>query len=168
MSYNFLTPLIAVFVCVASPALAVCAGNQEAVFACSVGSKAVELCLTPDESRVTYRFGTAGAPEIELTRDFDEIAMLPWSGIGRSIWDRVTVHNREFSYTLSWSYDKVDQEMSGALEVARAGRVLATLACDVSGEAGTVFELDTLNFAMQDAGFCRADTAKPLRAGPCE
>ncbi|PZX12542.1 hypothetical protein [Celeribacter halophilus] len=168
MSYLSHILVAAVLSVAASPVWAICAGNQETVFACSLGAKHVELCLTPAEGRVTYRFGPERAPEIELTRDFDEITMQPWSGIGRSIWDRVTIPNGDYSYSLSWSYDKIDQEVSGGIEVARGETVLASLACEDAGEGGAIMELETLSFAMQDAGFCRSATYEALREGPCE
>ena len=168
MSYPSHILVAAVLSVAASPVWAICAGNQETVFACSLGAKQVELCLTPAEGRVTYRFGPERAPEIELTRDFDEITMQPWNGIGRAIWDRVTIPNGDYSYSLSWSYDKIDQEVSGGIEVARGETVLASLACEDAGEGGAIMELETLSFAMQDAGFCRSATYEALREGPCE
>ncbi|WP_417243044.1 hypothetical protein [Celeribacter sp.] len=168
MSYPSHVPLAVVLAFAACPVWAICAGNQEPVFACSLGGKQVELCLTPAENRVTYRFGPDRAPEIELTRDFDQITVQPWNGIGRTIWDRVSLPNGGFSYTLYWAYDKIDQVVSGGIEVARGESIVASLICEDAGEGGALFELDTLNFAMQDAGYCRFDTADALRMGPCE
>lgn len=161
-------PLFTAALCVLStPALAVCAGNQVEVFGCDVETKAVELCLTPDDESITYRFGPAGAPELELSRDFDEVTMQPWSGIGRYLWDNVTLHNGVFSYRLSWSYDKIDQAVRGDVSVLRGDTELATLMCDTAGERSAYFDFDTLVFAMEAAGYCRSDTSEPLRAGPC-
>ena len=169
MSYPSHILVAAVLSVAASPVWAVCAGNQETVFACSLGAKQVELCLTPTEDRVTYRFGPAQAPEIELKRDFDEISMQPWHGIGRTIWDRVTIPNGDYSYSLSWFLDKIDQEISGGIEVARGETVLASMTCVDAGESGAIMgRLETLSVAMQDAGFCRSETYEALREGPCE
>lgn len=148
----------------AAPAFAICAGNQTAIYRCDVGSKSVELCLTPNERRVTYRFGPVDAPEIELTRDFDEITMQPWSGVGRGIWDQVAIPNGDFSYDLYWSADKIDRTVYGGVEVRRNANTVASLSCD----AGGYFDFDTLLFAMQDAGYCRSDPIQPLSEGPCE
>lgn len=151
-------------IALASPAAAVCAGNQVPVFACDIGAKQVELCLTTDEARVTYRFGPSAAPELELTRDFDRLTMTPWNGIGRTIWDRVSIPNGAFAYDLYWAYDKVDEVTTGGIEVRRGQTVLAALDC----EAGGFYDLVTLSTAMQEAGFCRRDPADDLSQGACE
>lgn len=148
----------------AAPALAVCAGNQIELFACSFGSKQIELCMTTDDQSVTYRFGPSAAPELELTRGFDAITMQPWNGIGRTIWDRITLPSGQFSYALYAAYDKIDQTQSSGLEVLRGEQELASLTC--TGDSFS--DLDTLRFAMEEAGYCRKDTADVLSAGTCE
>lgn len=160
--------VVAVLAGHAAPALAICAGNQETLFSCSVGEKQIELCLTAVDQSVTYRFGPDHAPEIELTRDFGEISMRPWNGIGRNIWDSVTVPNGNFAYEIYWSFDKIDQQAQAGLNVLRGAHDIATLACLDAEDGSAILDLGTLSFAMQDAGFCRIDTSDPLRMGPCE
>lgn len=164
-----IAPLAAAMLACLSPmaAHAICAGNQETVFACDFGSKQVELCLTVEDQSVTYRFGPSDFPEMELTRDFDEIVMRPWNGVGRAIWDEVSVWNGDVGYALYWHYDKIDYTIGGGLTVYRQEQVLADLACDAPEEGGALFEFETLSFAMEEAGFCRSDTSEPLRQGPC-
>lgn len=152
----------------AAPAFATCAGNQIEVFSCSFGAKQAELCMTTDEQKLTYRFGPKGAPELELTRGFDEITMQPWSGFGRSIWENVTVPSGSFSYVLFSSYDKFDQTHSGGLEVLRGDQTLASLDCLGNGPQDGFFDLQTLEVTMLDAGYCRQDTSDALRKGVCE
>jgi hypothetical protein len=151
----------------AAPALAICAGNQIEVFSCSFGTKHVELCVTADEQNVTYRFGPKGAPELELTRGFDDIIVQPWNGIGRWIWEQVTLAKGQFSYALASSYDKFGQTVTGGLEVLRGDQVLASLDCAEGGNEGA-FELETLSMIMSEAGYCRNDTNDSLSMGPCE
>jgi hypothetical protein len=153
--------------CIAAPAFAICAGNQETVFSCTVQSKTIELCLTPLEQSVTYRFGPASAPEIELTRGFGEINMRPWNGIGRHIWNSVQLPNEGFSYELYWAFDKIEREAAAGLNVLRGEQELATVECS-NIEETAVMELETLQFAMEDAGFCRVDTSDALAVGACE
>lgn len=148
----------------ATPALAVCAGNQIELFSCSFGSKQVELCMTTDDQSVTYRFGPNAAPELELTRGFDEITMQPWNGIGRTIWDSVTLHSGQFSYALYAAYDKMDRTESSGLEVLRGEQGLATLDCKTDRFA----DLDTLRLTMEQAGYCRKNTADALTANTCD
>ncbi|MFT6651304.1 MAG: hypothetical protein ACJAX2_001153 [Celeribacter sp.] len=150
-----------------APAFAMCAGNQVEVFSCSFGTKQVELCLTPDEQNLTYRFGPKGAPELELTRGYGDITLQPWNGIGRSIWEQVTIPKGQFSYVLYASFDKFDQTQTGGLDVMRGDQRLATLTCTNAGTQNGLFELDTLRFAMTDAGYCRRDTNEALQMGPC-
>ena len=150
------------------PAMALCAGNQVEVFSCSFGAKQVELCLTPDEQNLTYRFGPKAAPELELTRGFDRVIQQPWNGIGRAIWDQIALPKGQFSYVLYTSFDKIDQTQSGGLTVMRGDQRLATLSCAMDDPQAGVFELDTVSFAMMDAGYCRDNTSDPLRMGPCE
>ncbi|WP_123792163.1 hypothetical protein [Pacificibacter maritimus] len=151
----------------ALPAFATCAGNQSTVFSCEIGVKTVELCLTPDESKLTYRFGASTAPELELTRAFGDITMRPWNGIGRAIWEEVTIHKGQFSYAVFQSFDKTDQVMSAGLSVHRGEQVLASLSCDGEPKAQGVFELDTVTQTMMDQGFCRDGTSDPLGQGAC-
>jgi hypothetical protein len=148
----------------AAPALAVCAGNQIELFSCSFGSKQVELCMTTDDQSVTYRFGLKAAPELELTRSFDAITMQPWNGVGRYVWDSVTLPSGQFSYMLHAAYDKFEKVQSGGLEVLRGEQVLASLDCTHD----MFSDLDTLRLTMEQAGYCRTDSIDVLTAGTCE
>jgi hypothetical protein len=168
MTVTEFAAVCAVMIGSVTPAFAICAGNQIDVFSCSFGAKQVELCMTPDDQSVTYRFGPKAAPELEIARSFDEITMQPWNGIGRSIWETVSVPNGQFSYAFYTSFDKFDQTLTAELEVKRKEQTLARLTCNDTDVGAGLFELDTLTMTMLEVGYCRTDTSDVLRAGPCE
>lgn len=120
--------------CAASAASAACSGPGTALFTCTFkgGKKQVNVCLQGNV--VLYSFGATGrAPELLLGRDVTQVGFTPWSGVGRSIWEELTLSSGDFAYALSYSIDRApDGDLpSGQLMVGRGGRTLANLNCDV-------------------------------------
>lgn len=114
-------------------ASAACFGPGTPMFTCSFngGQKQVNVCLQANV--VLYSFGpTGGAPELLMGRDVIGVEMSPWNGVGRSIWEEITLYSGVFSYNLSYALDRnPDGDVpSGRLVVGRGDSEVAELICD--------------------------------------
>ena len=119
----------------ASPAM-----SCERWLACTfeAGRKSVELCIEGDTAR--YRFGPAdGAPELALDVPVTEAELVPWPGIGSTVWEEVTLRNGDYAYTLWAAIERnlpesedgeITTRESGGIIVARGEGKLAELSCD--------------------------------------
>ncbi|WP_417712861.1 hypothetical protein [Pseudophaeobacter arcticus] len=136
------------FVVSVLPAVA-CPVGSETLVSCSLknGSRMLTTCLQGDQ--VSYAFGRSGAaPDLTLQRNVRDVHMVPWPGIGRSIWEEFTFENEGTYYTVYYSLEKdpdVEQPWSGGVIVEQGGRELAHLHCDSgsvnsSGYALPLFE----------------------------
>lgn len=121
-------------------AVAQCASPQDTFLSCtfSNGRKAVDVCVEGD--KLTYRFGRVGSsPDLALSVSVIDAAYLPWPGIGRAIWERVTFQNQNTSYVVTGVIDRTYPEdesdeaqvdVRGMIEVVEGGETLAELECD--------------------------------------
>ena len=126
--------LVSLAVCLAlSPlaATAQAACNGAPLFHCQAGSKSIDLCLVGDVA--VYRFGPSGrAAELVLERHVTDVALQPWNGVGRYLWEEVTLFNSGYSYALSYSVDRLAQgepQVTGGVIVAQGNRTLAEVQC---------------------------------------
>ena len=117
-----------------------CFGAGQPLFHCQVGARAVDVCLQGEV--LTYRFGPSrGAAEMLLARRAEDVGMTPWNGIGRYLWEEISVTNGAYAYTVHYSVDRLaqgDPQVTGGLLVTQSGRTLAELSCD----AGSVRQYD--------------------------
>ncbi|GHC48188.1 hypothetical protein [Neogemmobacter tilapiae] len=130
-------------------ALADCA--EGTFLSCTIKGKALDVCVAGD--RVTYAFGPAGVPELELSEPLSALTHSPWSGVGRSIWEGLGFRNEGYTYEAYLSFDRLNQAagMEGGVTVLKGEKIVTQLACD----AGTVEgHFDTLTEAMAGQGYC--------------
>ncbi|CUH85757.1 hypothetical protein [Thalassovita mediterranea] len=96
------------------------------------GAKVLQTCLLGDH--VTYAFGKAGeTPDLHLARPVTDVAMTPWPGIGRYIWEDFTFTNGATSYRVFYGFDKMAEgaaQLTGGVAVEQGDKVLAELYCD--------------------------------------
>jgi hypothetical protein len=100
--------------------------------------KAVEVCTTDDVAR--YRFGRPGqTPELSL-RFGEGAEAVPWSGIGRTIWEAVRLTSNDVIYEVYGGFDKFEAveddpnddiypQFGGIYIEDRQGNELAHLQC---------------------------------------
>lgn len=116
-----------------------CFGAGTELFHCTVeaGRKTADVCLQGDVA--VYRFGpTGGEADLLLARGVDDVDMTPWPGVGRTIWEDMTFHNGDHSYTISRAMDRMiakddpDQstDMRGTVVVKKRNETLSELECD--------------------------------------
>nr|WP_321508604.1 hypothetical protein [uncultured Celeribacter sp.] len=148
----------------ATPALADCADNMHRVLSCDLGDKTLDLCLDPYSVNLLYRFGPPGAPELELIRPLSSATYVPWPGIGRAIWEQVTLTNYEASYEVFWMFDKIDRLEKGGVIVTSGEELLAELHCTSSPEQ----DFETLYQAYQVEGYCRGMSGQGMSLEACE
>lgn len=151
-------PAALAVILMASPAFAICGGNAEEVFTCTVsgGKKQVTICSGDGIAR--YLFGKAGRdPELELSAQVAELHYMPWNGIGRSIYEEVAFDNGAHTYTVYAALDRTILEgdpqdpISGGVVVTKGDQTLAELTCD----AGSVrHSLDGFYAQKQNLGQC--------------
>ena len=128
-----------------------CFGAGVPLFHCQAGGKTLDLCLQGEV--MLYRFGPRGqAAELLLARHVIGVGMVPWNGIGRYLWEEVTVYNGTFDYTVHYSIDRLAQGapvVTGGVTVTEGDRTLADLSCD----AGSVSISDLYPvFEAKEAG----------------
>lgn len=84
--------------------------------------------------QVSYAFGRSeAAPDLSLQRHVREVNMVPWPGIGGSIWEEFTFENKGTSYTVYYSQERdpgAKEPLSGGVVVEQGGKELAHLRCD--------------------------------------
>jgi hypothetical protein len=142
------------FVVSAMPAMA-CPAGSEVLVSCSLkdGSKELTTCLQGEQ--VSYAFGRSGAkPDLELQRNVRDVNMVPWPGIGRSIWETFTLENAGTFYTVYYNQEKdpdAVQSLSGGVIVEQGGRELAHLHCDSGSVKSSGYGLPLFE-AKQRAG----------------
>lgn len=84
-----------------------CAPDQELFLGCTFpNGKSVEVCT--DGNLVDYTFGRPGQrPELAISLAFQEGAeMVPWNGVGRSIWEAIRLTNNDVVYEVYGGFDR--------------------------------------------------------------
>ncbi|WP_293451842.1 hypothetical protein [Planktotalea sp.] len=116
----------------------------------------MNVCL--QDNVVLYSFGSIGrAPELLLGRDVTRVSLTPWNGVGRSIWEEISVSSGDFNYNLSYAIDRAPDGVrpTGQLIVARGDSELANLQCDTGSV--DIHDFYPLSEAKEASGqrFCR-------------
>lgn len=138
----------------AAPAQADC-GADKVGFACDIGAKKLEICITTQSLR--YQFGTDGAPELTIDQRFDQTGYRPWAGVGRTIYDEVLFHADNHDYLVWQSIDKiVDEgqpvpEWQGGLYVEKDGTSVLSEDC---APGSLTAGMDLIADELDTAGFC--------------
>lgn len=144
------------------PAFAQCPGAE--VLSCPIGKKQLELCLTGES--VTYSFGPAGKPEMQITTAITDTAYQPWSGVGRAMWDAVSFTNKGTTYEVWTSIDRLDPQAvwEGGVNVLKNGNPITSLEC----AKGTVrSDLTEIFAAKESAGQCWNFDSFAWQQAPC-
>ncbi len=151
-----------------TPSLASAACPEITLVSCGLANSAkrVELCLTGDSLR--YRFGTAQNTELELIRDVAEASYTPWPGIGRTMWEELSLENAGTTYQFSSYAEKLMEEgtedqlaLGTDLLVLRGEKVLAKLTCDPA----QVSDLYPVGKALHARGYCLGEDGWRKGAG---
>ncbi|CUH62583.1 hypothetical protein TL5118_00083 [Thalassovita autumnalis] len=134
---NNLSVQVAAFaaLCLCSTPAHACPDGATSLVSCPLkgGTKVLQTCLLGDHA--TYAFGKVGqTPDLHLARPVTDIAMTPWPGIGRYIWEDFTFSNGATSYRVFYGIDKMAEgagKLTGGVAVEQGGKVLAELYCDL-------------------------------------
>jgi hypothetical protein len=116
----------------AGPVRADCPGAALVDCPIAGSAKHLSLCLTDDA--LTYEFGPPGRPELRLMRDLAGVSYTPWPGIGRTIWEDISLENQGITYAVhSWRDKMMAPDQPGAqgtgLIVLRGDTPLAEMDC---------------------------------------
>lgn len=134
------------------------------------------VTLTAADQGITYRFGRPGhAPELQLYRLYSEVFVTPWPGIGRTIWEEISLGNDGYTYRIWGALDKMkavedaSSALSAGLIVARGepgqdGEELAQLDCQPGSISYDVFAFSD---TYEAAGYCW-DSAGQIWKERCE
>ncbi|WP_371227508.1 hypothetical protein [Roseovarius sp. 2305UL8-3] len=119
----------------AGPALGQgCFGAGEPLFHCTFknGTRAVDICLQGDVG--IYRYGPSeAASELLLADRVEVMFMLPWNGVGSSIYEELGFTNGDVDYTVHYAVSRIaadEPEVTGGITVTKADQKLAELTCD--------------------------------------
>ncbi|WP_294622828.1 hypothetical protein [uncultured Roseovarius sp.] len=147
-----------------------CYGPGEPMFHCTVkdGAKSVDVCL---QGRVAYyRFGPMdAAAEMLLAQPVAQVHMIPWNGIGRTIYEEAGFSNGPFDYTVHYAIDRIPEDgevttsVSGGVTVIKGDQTVAQLLCDAGSVSVT--DIYPLYVAKEAAGQCWDREA--FQWGPC-
>mgnify|MGYP005848443633 CR=1 FL=1 len=87
-----------------------CPGDARLFMRCETAPRGALLELCRDATHLHYRFGPKGAPpELVLSRPLGAGAeMVPWNGIGRSIWEAARLRNGDVVYEVYAGIDRFD------------------------------------------------------------
>lgn len=144
--------------CAPGIAAADCAGTTLVSCATAKSPKRIELCLIGDDLR--YRFGAPGRVELELIRDVAAVSYTPWPGIGRVMWEELSLENAGITYQFSSYAEKMmedgteaDLSLGTDLTVLRGETQLAQISCDPA----QVSDLYPVGVALRARGYCLGD-----------
>ncbi|MFD1343194.1 hypothetical protein [Litorisediminicola beolgyonensis] len=117
----------------AGPVTAACFGPGTDLFHCTTtkGEKALDICL--QDAVAYYRFGAVSGPaELLLADAATDVAMAPWPGIGRTIWEELTFANGHYSYTVHYGIERTPDAPPpmGGVIVRKGDEVIASVDCD--------------------------------------
>lgn len=147
--------------------------NGEVLISCDTGNdRHLEVCIEPGDSQgngaFTYAFGRKGQPDLILREEFSAGTAMPWSGVGRAIWESVAFRNDGHVYEAWHSLDRLteDAPLQAGVNVLRGEELLASLTCE-SGPGTVIAPLFTIHDAMAEAGFCRDLSRHEWRRGGC-
>ena len=132
--------------------------------------KHIEVTIRPAGSdnagSFAYSFGVPGQePELSLSVPISEGTVVPWPGIGRSVWSSVKFPNDGYEYEIWHGFDRNDEdsELEGGVKITKAGDVIAIYQCN----GGYIAPLFTLEDAMASAGYCWDFENSRWKQGPC-
>ena len=154
------------FVLLPGVAAADCVGTK--LVSCKIASsqKRMELCL--DQGSLHYQFGAVGKPELELTRDVEQVVYTPWPGIGRTMWEELSFENEGVTYQFSSYAEKLMEEgteddlaLGTDLNVLRGEKLLAQFSCDPA----QVSDFYPVGVVLYERGYCIGDDGWRKSAG---
>jgi hypothetical protein len=130
------------------PAFASCPG--ETLVSCPIGTNQLQVCNEVD--LLTYSYGPPGAPNLQLASK-PELAYTPWNGFGRTMWETITFTNRDVTYEVIFSADRMDENAmpEWGVTVLEGEEIAATLTCD--DQAGNI-PFDGLYNQITATGLC--------------
>lgn len=115
-----------------------CPQGTEPFTTCQIEGRNTEVAVCFDDRNVSYSYGSVGsAPELELSSSIERVDFEPWSGLGRSIHEKVTFYNGDYSYSVGGGFDRPfsDEEAQkeprrfGWIEVTHLGEQVAYFDC---------------------------------------
>ncbi|SLN22581.1 hypothetical protein [Pseudooctadecabacter jejudonensis] len=84
-----------------------CGASAELFMSCDFGNgKTITVCT--DGNIVDYSFGVSGqSPELAISLAYQEGAeKVPWTGVGRSIWEAIRLTNNDVTYEVYAGFDR--------------------------------------------------------------
>ena len=123
-----------------------CGDFGTTTFACMIekNSKIVSLCVNNNKI-MRYRYGASfSTPELELYASAaDNFDGFYNHGVGRYLWHAATFPNAGYSYVVSFSVDRLDENhpIEGSIQVLKGDKSVASLQC---GENSIYNNMDIL------------------------
>lgn len=105
----------------------------QVVFMCRTEKGDKEIALFKQGDNFIYQYGSnMGAPELQLVRPSAKVIKEPWPGIGRNIWNNITLTNKEYSYTIRSSYDKMEDKSTSGVSISKNDAHVASVECSTA------------------------------------
>ena len=110
-----------------------------------------------DGDVLTYRFGRAGDPELELPQTILEVGYEPWPGVGRTYYESARFQNEGYTYEVWLAADRLelDAPREGGVRVMQGESVVAEVPCipdSWEGDLYAIYEAREANGQCWDYG----------------
>ncbi len=138
-----------------APPAAMAACASQTIVSCPIGERRLEVCLEPsDPPAFSYAYGPPGAPELTLRAPLSAGTVMPWTGVGRSLWEAVAFRSGDYRYEVWHSIDRLteDAPLEAGVTVLKGETLLASLTCR-PGPGTTIAPIFALSDAMTEAGW---------------
>jgi hypothetical protein len=103
---------------------------SKVLFACRT-AQGKEIKLLDQGQSLRYSFGPITQPEIVLNVPREQASTYQWAGVGRSMYYSVNVPNKDTTYRVFWSVDRLveGQPVSAGVDVEINDKYAATVQC---------------------------------------
>lgn len=104
--------------------------TNKVLFACKT-AQGKHIKLLDRGSTLQYSFGTMAKPEIVLNVPRGQASTYQWAGVGRSMYYSVNIPNRNTTYRVFWSVDRLvqGQPVTAGVDVEINDKPAATVQC---------------------------------------
>ena len=146
------------------------ASDQQLMSCPTRNGKHIDVTVQPGSPDVpgsfSYSFGVKGKkPELSLSVPMSAGTVVPWPGIGQSVWSSVKFQNGDYVYEAWHGFDRSDEdsELEGGIRIIRNEEVIARYQC----HGGYIAPLFLLEEAMAAAGYCWNFENSRWQQNPC-
>jgi hypothetical protein len=117
--------------------------TNKVLFACRTG-QGKQIKLLDQGATLQYSFGSIAKSEIVLTVPREKASTYQWAGVGRSMYYSINIPNRNTTYRVFWSVDRLvqGQPVTAGVDVEINDKHAATVQCWAKGITNGLIGVD--------------------------